>query len=328
MKAAVITQFGGPEGLQIRDLPTPTPRERDVLVRVHASALNRADVLQRLGRYPAPNDAPSDVPGLELAGTVEIAGSAPSRWRRGDRVFGIIGGGAHAEFAVVHEEALAAVPALLDWPQAAAVPEAFITAHDALITQAALRRGESVLILAVGSGVGLAATQIVRAWGGVPFGASRTAEKIERAREFGLENGVALEHGPEGLAAAVARWTRQRGVDVVLDLVGGPYVSACLDSLAPKGRMMLVGAVAGSQATIDIRRILGKRLILRGTVLRARSLEEKIEVTRAFAREVTPRVASGELRPVIDSVFPLERIAEAHRRMESNETFGKIVITM
>jgi putative PIG3 family NAD(P)H quinone oxidoreductase len=327
MKAAVIAQFGGPDGLTVRDVPTPTPRPHELLIRVYASALNRADVLQRLGRYPPPNDVPRDIPGLELAGIVEATGPDASRWQIGDRVFGLVGGGAHAEFAVAHEDTLARVPNAIDWPEAAAIPEAFITAHDALVMQAGLRATESVLVLAAGSGVGLAAIQIARAWGAVPFGTSRTADKIDRARAFGLEAGIALNE-PDELTEAVSRWTDQRGVDVVLDLLGGGYVQPCINALALKGRMMLVGAVAGAQTMIDVRRILSKRVTLRGTVLRTRALAEKIGVTRAFAEQVVPRFESGELRPVIDSQYSLMQIADAHRRMESNETFGKVVISV
>jgi putative PIG3 family NAD(P)H quinone oxidoreductase len=328
MRAAVIVQFGGPEGLQVREVAVPAPRDREILVRVRASALNRADMLQRLGRYPPPNDVPQDIPGMEFAGEVVGRGREASRWHIGDRVFGIVGGGAHAEYLTVHEDAIAAIPAGLDWHQAGAIPEAFITAHDALVTQAGLRAGDSVVVHAAGSGVGLAAVQIVRAWGALAYGTSRTADKLERAREYGLTDGVVLEQSPAALAPAVAEWTSQRGVDVVLDLVGGPYVSVSVEALAMKGRLMLVGAVGGAQASIDIRRILGKRLTLCGTVLRARSLDEKIVATRAFAEQVLPLFATGQLRAVIDSVFPLDRIADAHRRMESNGTFGKVVLDM
>ena len=328
MKAAIIAAFGGPEGLAIREVPDPTPREREVIVSVAASALNRADLLQRTGRYPPPNDVPRDIPGLEFAGTVQSLGPGATRWTTGDRVCGLVGGGAHAELVSAHEDTLAALPGSLDWEHAGAAPEAFITAHDALVTQAGLKAGERVLILAVGSGVGLAAVQIARAWNAIPYGTSRTRDKIERAREFGLEDGDPLERGPESIGPAVASWTGGRGMDVIMDLVGGAFVPACIDALAIKGRMMLVGSVAGAQATIDVRRILGRRLTLRGTVLRARSLEEKIAVTRAFANEVMPLLRSGSARPVIDSVFPLDRIADAHRRLESNETFGKVVISI
>jgi NADPH2:quinone reductase len=328
MRAAVIVQFGGPEGLQVREVAVPVPRGRDILVRVRASALNRADMLQRLGRYPPPNDVPQDIPGMEFAGEVEGRGREASRWQIGDRVFGIVGGGAQAEYLTVHEDAIAAIPAGLNWHQAAAIPEAFITAHDALVTQAGLRAGDSVIVHAAGSGVGLAALQIVRAWGAAAYGTSRTAEKLERAREYGLTDGVVLDQSLAALGAAVSEWTAQRGVDIVLDLVGGPYVPVSVEALAVKGRLMLVGAVAGAQASIDIRRILSKRLTLRGTVLRARSLDEKIDATRAFAQQIVPLFATGQLRPVIDSVFPLDRIADAHRRMESNDTFGKVVLDM
>jgi putative PIG3 family NAD(P)H quinone oxidoreductase len=327
VRAVVITQPGGPEYLEVREAEQPVPGPRQVLVRVHASALNRADVLQRTGRYPAPNDAPRSIPGIEFAGVVDATGPGATRWQAGERVFGIIGGGGHAEYLVAHEATLAAIPERLDWIGAAAVPEAFITAHDALVTQAGLQAGETVLVLATGSGVGLAAVQVARAWEAVPYGTSRTPDKIERARALGLADGAVVDGSdPQALTAAVAGWTAQRGVDVVLDLLGGPYFPACVEALAVKGRLMMVGAVAGAQSTIDVRRVLGKRLTLRGTVLRARALDEKIAVAEAFSREVVPRLASGELRPVVDSIFPLSRIGDAHRRMESNATFGKVVI--
>jgi putative PIG3 family NAD(P)H quinone oxidoreductase len=327
MRAAVITAFGGPEVLEVRNVEDPVPGEGQVRVRVRGSALNRADLLQRLGRYPPPNDSPRDIAGIEFAGEVDQTGPGATRWSPGARVFGIIGGGGHAEYLVAHEDAIAPVPDSLDWPGAAAAPEAFITAYDALVTQAGLRGGETVLISAVGSGVGLAAVQIARSWGAVPFGTSRTADKIDRARALGLADGAALS-APEALPERVRAWTDGRGVDVVLDLVGGAYVPACIESLALKGRMMLAGAVGGAQATIDIRRIFSKRLTLRGTVLRARPLDEKIDVTRRFSADVVPLLATGAVRPAIDSVFPLERIADAHRRMESNQTFGKVVLTI
>jgi NADPH:quinone reductase-like Zn-dependent oxidoreductase len=191
-----------------------------------------------------------------------------------------------------------------------------------------MRAGERVLIHAVGSGVGLAACQLARAWGAIPYGTSRTADKLDRAREYGLEDGVVVEGEMEPLALAASRWTGGKGLDIILDLVGGPYVAPAIEMLATRGRLMLVGAVAGSQATIDVRRILGKRLTIRGTVLRARPLEEKVEVARAFERDVLPRLARGDVRPVIDSIFPLEQLPDAHRRMESNQSFGKIVVTM
>lgn len=328
MIAAVIPRFGPPEVLEVRDYPTPTPSAREVLVRVHASALNRADLLQRIGRYPAPPGWPSDVPGLEFAGEVAATGSDAVRWRTGDRVFGLAGGGAHAEYVAVHEATLIRIPDAMTWHEAAAIPEAFITAYDAMVTQGALRSGETVLVHAVASGVGLAAVQIARAWGAHPYGTSRTPDKLPVAVAAGMIEGVALPDSLDPLAAAVARWTDGRGIDLTIDLVGGAYLQASIAGAAQQGRVLLVGAVAGARAEVDVRQILGKRLTLRGTVMRARTLEERIAVAAAFEADVLPRLASGELVASIDSVFSLSAIAEAHSRMETNQTAGKVIIEM
>jgi len=329
MRAAVITRFGGPEVLEIQDVPTPKPGVGEVLVRVRSSALNRADLLQRAGNYPAPaGAAAAAIPGLEFAGEVIARGMAVTRWREGARVFGVIGGGAHAEYVVAHEEQLAPVPASLDWMQAGAIPEAFITAHDALVTQAALVAGERVLIHAAGSGVGLAATQLVRALGGVPFGTARTGDKIERAREHGLEAGVAVADDKQVIVDACAAWSDGRGMDVILDLVGGDYVATDVAVSATLGRIMLIGTVAGRSASIPLGVVLGKRLRLTRTVLRGRSAAEKAQATAAFARDVGPLLERGLAAPVIDSVFTLDEIRAAHERLGSNETFGKIALTI
>ena len=325
MRAVVITGAGGPEVLAVQDVPRPVPQDAQVLVRVRAAALNRADLLQRQGRYPAPPGVPPDIPGLEFAGEVAETGPNASAWRAGERVMGIVAGGAQAEFLLTHERCLAEIPAALDFAAAAGIPEAFITAHDALWVQARLRPSETVLIHAVGSGVGLAAMQLTRALGAIPYGTSRTADKIERAREFGLADGAVLS-SPDQLPDAVARFTSGRGVDVILDLVGGAYVASGLRSLAMHGRYLCVGTVAGGRAEIELKHVLGRRLEIRGTVLRARPLEEKIAVTQAFAKEVLPLFASGKLRSVVDRVFPLAEVAAAHRHLESNETFGKVVL--
>lgn len=328
MKAVVITRFGGPEVLEIQDVPAPQAGPDEVLVHVHGSALNRADLLQRLGRYAAPPGTPEHIPGLEFAGEVAELGANARGWRKGDRVMGIIGGGAHAEFVIAHQDALAAVPPNLEWSDAGGVPEVFITAFDAL-QQAGFKAGENVLIHAVGSGVGLAATQLVKALGGHAFGTSRTPDKIERAKAFGLEAGFDVPQ-PSALSelSEFAADVTESGFDVVLDLNGGPYFAASLEAMALKGRIILIGGVAGSKTAVDLYQILGKRLHIIGTVLRARSLEEKIAITASFAREVVPLLAKGSIEPVIDSVFPLEQIQSAHRRLESNETFGKVVLTI
>lgn len=326
MQAAWIPRFGGPEVLEVRVVGKPQIAPDQVLVRVRASALNRADLLQRQGKYPPPPGFPPEIPGIEFAGEVAETGSDVTAWKPGDRVFGLLGGGAQAEYVVSHERLLARMPANLDWAQAAAVPEAFITAHDALWIQARLRPAESVLITAVGSGVGLAAVQLTRAIEAVPFGTSRTLDKVAQAKTLGLEAGLAVRENFDELVAAAAQWTGKKGINVVLDLVGGPYARACQRLLAAKGRMMLVGSVGGGTFEVDSRFVMGKRLEIRGTVLRARSLEEKIQVTQAFAAEVVPLLESGVVRPTIDSKFALAEIANAHARLESNETFGKVVL--
>ena len=329
MKAVVITRFGGPEVLEIQDVPAPQPGPGEVLVRVYGTALNRADLLQRLGGYAAPPGVSQNIPGLEFAGEVAELGTNIQRWHKGDRVMGIIGGGAQAEFVTAHEDAIAAVPSNLEWSEAGGVPEVFITAFDAL-QQAAFKAGDNVLVHAVGSGVGLAATQLVKALGGRAFGTSRTPDKIERAKPFGLESGFVVPQpgSLEGLSDFARDVTGGGGFDVVLDLNGGPYFAASLEATALKGRIILIGGVAGGRTNVDLYQILGKRLHVIGTVLRARSLEEKIAITTAFAREVVPLLAAGTIQPVIDSVFPLDQIQAAHRRLESNETFGKVGLTV
>jgi NADPH2:quinone reductase len=328
MQAVWIPRFGGPEVLEIRQVGKPLITPDQVLVRVRASALNRADLLQRQGKYPPPPGFPAEIPGIEFAGEVAEVGASVRLWKPGQRVFGLLGGGAHAGYVVTYERLLAEVPANLDWAHAASVPEVFITAHDALWTQAGLRPGETALINAVGSGVGLAAVQLVRAVHAVPFGTSRTSDKIEQAKTYGLEDGLTVRDNFDELIAAAEKWTDGKGINVVLDLAGGPYVKAFQRLAALKARIMLVGSVAGGNYELESRYMMGKRLNVRGTALRARSLEEKILATQSFAGEVVPLLAGGVLRTTIDSVFPLTDIAKAHARLESNETFGKVVVLM
>lgn len=328
MKAVWIERFGGPEGLAIRSVPRPEVAADQVLVRVRASALNRADLLQRQGKYPAPAGYSQEIPGMEFAGEVAEVGPLVQMWKPGQRVFGLTGGGAQAQYLITQERLLAEIPANLDFAEAAAIPEVFITAHDALWKRAELRPGETVLIHAVGSGVGLAAVQLVCAMHASAFGTSRTPEKIQRARQLGLQDGMAVQQNFDELISAAQKWSSGKGIDVVLDLAGGPYVTASQKLMATKGRMILVGTVAGGTYELESRHVMSKRLRIIGTVLRARPLEEKIQVTQAFAREIVPLLASGVLRPNIDSRFPMAEIHKAHERLESNQTFGKVVVTI
>ena len=329
MKSVRIVSFGGIEGLQIVDVSdVPQPTADRVRVRVRAAGINRADILQRLGRYPAPPGYPPDIPGLEFAGEVESLGEEARAWKVGDRVFGITGGGAQAEYVTVPESMLARVPDNLSWAEAGAIPEVFMTAHDALFTQCRLQMGERVLIHAAGSGVGTAASQLVKAAGALAYGTSRTPEKLERAKELGLSESIAVGNDPSAFTNAVKEWTGGQGVNVILDLVGATYLKANLESLATKGRLIFVGTTSGAKAEIDYSIVMSKRLRIMGTSLRTRSIEEKAAATRLFSQHVVPLLASGSVRPVIDRVFPLDEVREAHQRIESNESFGKVVLAI
>jgi len=327
MRAVVIVTHGGVEGIEVREVERPVAASADrVLVRVYAAALNRADVLQRRGFYPAPPGTVQNIPGLEFAGEVVEVGSEVHTFTLGQRVFGITAGGAQAEYVLAPESALVEIPSNLDWVEAAAVPEAFITAHDALFTQAGLEMGERVLVHAAGSGVGLAAIQLAHAGGAIVYGTSRTAEKLERARAFGLDQTVSVGNDPTTFAKAVHEWTNDRGVEAILDLVGGSYLAANLNALAMKGRLMLVGTTGGASATLDYRIVMGKRLRITGTVLRARSTQEKAHAARRFAAHVLPLLSREIVRPVIDKVYSMDEVRAAHERMESNASFGKIIL--
>jgi len=322
MRAVVITRPGGPEVLKVQDVETPEPVGEQVRVRVRAAGINRADLLQRAGGYAAPPGSPADIPGLEFAGEVDAVGPLVRTWKPGQRVMGLAGGGAQAEYIVVHEGMLVEIPENLDFVQAAGIPEVFMTAHDALFTQAGLQMGERVLIHAAGSGVGTAAIQLAHATGAIVFGTSRTAEKLERARSLGLD--VALSN--QNFAAEVNRLTGSNGVHVVLDFIGAAYMAQNLEALGMWGRMVFLATMGGLQANVNLGLVMGKRISIRGVSLRTRTLEEKLAVTRRFATHVLPLLASGKVRPVIERVYPMEEIAAAHTVMGENRNFGKLII--
>ena len=327
MKAITITGTGGPEVLQLREKPTPEPRGDQVRVRVRACGLNRADLMHCRGHYPAPAGAPANIPGLEYAGEVDALGpDVIGPLKPGDRVFGIVAGGGQAEYVLTHERMAAPIPTNLDFVEAAAVPEAFITAHDALLTQGRLAPGERVLIHAVGSGVGTAAIQIAHAVGSLVWGTARTPDKLERSKALGLDHGI--ENSGGGFAEIVASQTMGKGVHVVIDLLGGSALAGNLAALSPKGRLVLVGLLAGMSAPLDMSLMLRKRITIIGTTLRARPLEEKIAATLRFATEVVPWLERGLVRPVVDSVFAFDEFAQAQARVESNLVFGKVVLRL
>jgi len=322
MRAIVISRPGGPEVLEVQDVETPEPVGEQVRVRVRASGVNRADLLQRAGGYPAPAGSPAHIPGLEFAGEVDALGPLVRTWKVGQRVMGLAGGGAQAEYIVVHEGMLVEIPQNLDFVQAAGVPEVFMTAHDGLFTQAGLQMGERVLIHAVGSGVGTAAIQLTHAAGATVFGTSRTPGKLERAKELGLD--IALSD--QNFAAEVRRLTDGNGVHVVLDFVGAAYMEQNLEALGMWGRMVFLSTMGGAQANVNLGMLMGKRISIRGVTLRTRTLEEKLAVTRRFATHVLPLLASGKVRPIIEQVYTMEQVAEAHRVMGENKNFGKLIV--
>jgi NADPH:quinone reductase-like Zn-dependent oxidoreductase len=255
-------------------------------------------------------------------GTVDAVGADVTAWQKGQRVFGIVGGGAYAEYIVTHERLLIAVPDNLSDVEAGAVPEVFMTAHDALFNQGKLAAGERVLVHAVGSGVGLAVVQLVKAAGGICYGTARSPDKLERAREFGLDAALPL---PDFLPRLL-EVTQQQGVDVIVDFVGADYFRDNLKALAVQGRLVQVGALSGVRAHINLATVMSRRLQIIGTVLRARSLQEKVLVTQRFATEVVPLLEDGTVKPVVDRVFPFEQAADAHRYLESNASFGKVLL--
>lgn len=331
MKAVFIKEFGGIENLEIREVENPLPPVgNEVLVSVKASAINRADILQRKGLYPAPKDCSNEIPGLEFAGEVVEKGANVKSLSVGDRVFGIAAGGAQAELVLSDKSLLVKIPANLSFTEAAAIPEAFITAYDAIFTIGKLKKGETLLIHAVGSGVGLAALQLAKAKKIKVIGTSRNFHKLEKCRNFGLDYGILmnvdLNHNPKYFADLIQYYAPEQGVDVILDLVGGGYFQANLECLNSRGRLILVGLTAGAKAEFNLGTALRKRLCITGTVLRSRSVREKSEATKKFAKDVIPLLRTGRIRPNIDRIYKLADIGKAHEYLESNESFGKVVL--
>lgn len=321
MRAVVLESYGGPEVLTIREVPDPEPGPDEVLVDVAATALNRADLLQRMGLYSGP-PMELEIPGLEFSGTVAAVGSRASAWSVGDRVMGIVGGGAYAERIAVHERQLMAVPSCVDVRDAAAIPEVFITAWDALVLQGGLTSGRVALVHAGASGVGTAAIQVCKALQAQVV-VTASAAKLDVCRELGAD--VAVDYRNDDFVARCRELTDGRGVDVVLDVVGGDYVERNVDALAIGGRIVQVGLLAGG-GNLNVAKLLPKRATIVGTLLRSRPIEQKIAVTQRFAREVLPLFDRGVLRPVIDRHHPFEEIGAAHERMHANANVGKIVV--
>lgn len=324
MKAIVVDGDGKTaDSLRLAEVADPVAGDEEVLLRVHATALNRADIMQRMGGYPAQHGA-SEILGLELAGEVVEVGARVRSLAVGDRVYGLSGGGGYAELATLHESLAMPIPESLSYHEAASIPEVFFTANTAVRTLGATQPGERLLIHAGGSGVGIAAIQIGRLIGAEVWTTAGSAEKCERATELGAE--VAINYREESFAEVVQERTHGGGVDVILDVIGRDYWESNLRSLATAGRLVLVGLMGGAVAETNLGRLMAKRLRVYGTVMRARPLIDRAAITRDYREHLEPAIVAGQMRPVIDSVFPLREAAAAHQYMAENRNFGKILL--
>ncbi len=324
MRAVVLHDHGGPEVLTIEDVADPVPGPEEVLIDIAATALNRADLLQRMGLYPDPRRMQPEIPGLEFAGTVAATGARVTMWKVGDRVMGIEAGGAYAERIATHERQLLAVPENMDLVEAAAIPEVFLTAWDALVVQGALTSGRWALVHAGASGVGTAAIQIAKAIG-ANIAVTCSPGKAELCLSLGAD--IVLKRSPHDWLTD-AQAAVPGGFGTVLDVVGGEEIDRNLQAVAPRGTIVQVGLMGGGSVPVNVGLLMGKRAHWIGTTLRARPIEEKVAVTRRFAAEMLPLFEDGRLKPVIDRRYPLAEIAEAHKLMESNANAGKIVIVV
>ncbi len=324
MRAIVVDPPGKTaDSLRLEEVPDPQPSDEEVLIRVHATALNRADILQRMGNYPAQHGA-SDILGLELAGEVIEAGSQVRGLSVGDRVYGLSGGGGYAELATLHRSLAMPIPDDLTYHEAASIPEVFFTANTAVRTLGQTLPGERLLVHAGGSGVGIAAIQIGRLIGAEVWITAGSDEKCERARELGAD--LTINYREQDFSEVAQEQTGGRGLDVVLDVIGRDYWEANLRSLGQAGRLVLVGLMGGAVAETNLGVIMSKRLQIFGTVMRARPLIDRASITRDYQTHLEPAIVSGEMRPIIDSVFPLSQAAAAHQYMADNRNFGKIVL--
>jgi putative PIG3 family NAD(P)H quinone oxidoreductase len=324
MKAITIPHYGGPEVLTLAEVADPIPGPDEIRVKVEHSALNRADTLQRKGAYPDPVVREVEIPGLEYSGVVESVGSRVSLWSPGDRVMGIETGACYAEFVVTHERQALPVPSVIDSRDAAALPEVFLTAWDALVVQGGLTSGRWALVHAGASGVGTAAIQIAKAIGARVV-VTCSARKMQACRDLGAD--LVLERSPADWASAVTAAIPQ-GVDVVLDVIGGEEADRNLTVARRQGRIIQVGLMGGGQTNVNLGLLLSKRIQWTGTTLRMRPLEQKLDVCQRFIAEMIPLFESGAMKPIVDSRFPLAEAAAAHRYMEDDANIGKILLDM
>lgn len=324
MKAIQIKQLGGVEQLYIGEYPTPALKEDELLVKVKATALNRADILQRQGKYPPP-EGESPIMGLEMAGIVEEIGEAVSEWQVGDRVFALLGGGGYAEYVAIPQGLAMPIPDNLSFEEAAAIPEAFLTAYQALQWLSGVREGHHVLIHAGASGVGTAAIQLVKHWGAQALVTAGSEQKLEFCRQLGAKIGI--NYREREFAAPVMQATNGKGANIIIDFIGAPYWEQNVGCLADDGRIIVLATMGGAVVDkFDMRALFMKRGQLITSSLRRRSLDYKIQLSQQFAQMTLPEFADGRLKAVIDKIFDWKDVAKAHQYMEENRNMGKIVL--
>ena len=324
MIAVSITKPGGPDVLRPVEVPMPEPGAREVLIRMAAAGVNRPDVMQREGKYPPPPGA-SDIPGLEVSGTIAAVGASAGRWRVGDQVCALVAGGGYAEYCLAPDVQCLPVPSALDVISAAGMPETFFTVWTNVFERGRLRSGESFLVHGGSSGIGTTAIQMAREFGARVFATAGTDEKCVACENLGAER--AINYNTSDFVAAVLPLTDGNGVDVILDMVGAPYFSRNVELLALEGRLVQIAVLRGAKAEINLVRLLRQRITITGSTLRSRTVEEKGAIAEAVEKAVWPLLEAGKIRPVIFATFPLSQAAEAHRLMESGSHIGKILLT-
>ena len=325
MTAIEIERPGGPEVLLAVERPVPEPGPGEVLVRVEAAGVNRPDLMQRLGKYPPPPGA-SDIPGLEIAGTIVSAADGAGRWRVGDRICALVSGGGYAEYCAAPAIQCLPIPESLNAIAAGAIPETFFTVWTNVFERGRLAAGERLLVHGGASGIGTTAIQLARAFDAIVFATAGSDDKCAACRSFGAA--VAINYRTQDFVEVVRAETSAAGMDVILDIVGGSYFPRNIDCLAMHGRLVQIGLMGGPKTELNLRPVLDRRLTITGSTLRARSVAEKGALAREVETHVWPLLAAGRVAPVIDRVFPLIEAAEAHRRLESGEHVGKIVLAV
>jgi putative PIG3 family NAD(P)H quinone oxidoreductase len=325
MTAIAIKAPGGPEVLVPEERAVPTPAATEVLVRVRAAGVNRPDVMQRKGQYPPPPGAP-DIPGLEIAGDVVAVGDKVKRWKIGDKVCALVSGGGYAEYCVTDEATALAVPEGFSFTDAAALPETFMTVWHNVFERGALKAGETVLIHGGSSGIGTTAIMLAKQFGAKVIVTAGSPEKCEACRKLGAD--VAVDYNKEDFVAATKQATGGKGAELILDMIGGDYVDRNFEAAAVEGRIVQIATQKGPKVTVDLRRLMLKRLTHTGSTLRARPVADKAAIARAVEAKVWPLLESGKLRPVIDSTYPLDKAADAHARMETSLHVGKIMLEL